>query len=513
MTPFKIFLPDSLRIGLPLLLALFLFGCGTGKYNEDGQFDTAFGSRLFEKSFDLIDAYHIDPPTTRELALAGIENLSTLDPDLESEATDNSILFSYNGEELFILSTPEGNDHGAWARLTSSAIRTIQQQSGDLSRLKNGAIYQAVLDGMMGELDRFSRYSNPEQVESYRQRRDGYEGIGITIITDEQGVRILSVFETGPAFNAGLKPNDLITFIDGQSVEGLGDAEIVRKITGPRGTKVQLTIVRNISQPDEEHFTQYITRRFVHTQTVHLDKRESLAFIRIDNFTSRETFDDLERILESLLETDTSGSEERLEGIVLDLRNNGGGLVSMAVQIADLFLEKGIILDTDGRHERSIEQYKAEKGDILDGLPIVVLVNGNSASASEILVAALKYNHRAVIIGSKSFGKGSVQKPSSLPNGGEMALTWSLFYAPSGQLIHELGISPDICSSRPDFTVQEDWSPEQIRAYLKELRIRHFQGLSKNEEQDCPKSFESSLTDEKLAEVIIGNKELFDAFR
>ncbi len=372
---------------------LFLFGCAGGQYEENGFFDKDSGNRLFEKNFDLIARYHIAPPPTRNLALAGIENLTTLDPDIGIVLRSDSVLLSHSGQDLFLLSLPTGNDHGAWARLTSSVVTVIQQATQHLERLRNGVIYQAVLDGMMGELDRFSRYANPEEVEKARSKRDGYEGIGITLIADKDGARILSVFAGGPAEESGLKAGDKIIQINAESVAGLGDFELIEKITGPTGTRVKLTVEKRTG----EILTTSVIRRFVEIQTVYAKKRGSVGVIRIDSFANRNVSDDFEDALDDLI-------EDGLQGLILDLRDNGGGLVSMATRIADLFLERNkTILVTEGRHKRSSEHYTAGNGDILKGLPLVVLINGNSASSAEILTAALKYNHRAIVVGRPVF--------------------------------------------------------------------------------------------------------------
>lgn len=464
---------------------LFLFGCAGGQYEENGFFDKDSGNRLFEKNFDLIARYHIAPPPTRALALAGIENLTTLDPDIGIVLRGDSVLLSHSGQDLFLLSLPTGNDHGAWARLTSSVVTVIQQETQHLERLRNGVIYQAVLDGMMSELDRFSRYANPEEVEKARSKRDGYEGIGITLIADKDGVRIRSVFSGGPAEESGLKAGDKIVQINAEPVAGLSESELIEKITGPAGTGVKLTV----QEQNGETLTISVVRRFVEIQTIYTKKHGSIGLIRIDSFANRSVSNDFEDALDDFI-------EGGLKGLIIDLRDNGGGLVSMATQIADLFLERNkVILVTEGRHNRSSEHYTARNGDILKGLPLVVLINGNSASSAEILTAALKYNHRAVVVGSRSFGKGSVQKPFSLPNGGEVSLTWSLFYTPSGQPIHEQGVVPTICTARRGFDP----------IFIKQGKL--------NKQKDCSQAIGSSVHDEGIARIIVQDPVLFNRLR
>ena len=473
------------RLAVLVAWGLFLFGCAGGQYEENGFFDKDSGNRLFEKNFELIARYHIAPPPTRNLALAGIENLTTLDPDIGISLRRDSVLLSHGGQDLFLLSLPAGNDHGAWARLTSSIITVIQQETQHLERLRNGAIYQAVLDGMMGELDRFSRYANPEEIEKARNKRDGYEGIGITLIADKDSARILSVFSGGPAEESGLKAGDKIIQINAESVVGLSESELIEKITGPADTAVELTVQKRTG----ETLTISVVRRFVEIQTIYAQKRESIGLIRIDSFVNRNVSNDFEDALDDLV-------EGGLKGLIIDLRDNGGGLVSMATQIADIFLERNkTILVTEGRHKRSSEHYTAGNGDILKGLPLVVLINGNSASAAEILTAALKYNRRAVVVGSRSFGKGSVQKPFSLPNGGEVSLTWSLFYTPSGQPIHEQGVAPTICTAQNGFD----------STHLKQGQF--------NKPKDCPQAIESSVHDEDTARIIVQDPVLFNRLR
>ena len=249
-------------------------------------------------------------------------------------------------------------------------------------------------------------------------------------------VKVVSPIDDTPAARGGLKPGDFITHIDGEAVAGLSLNEAVERMRGPVNSDIKLTIRREGRDP----FEVKLTRAIVKIQSVksHLDGSD-IGYIRITSF-NEQTDSGLQSAMKSL----KSQAGDKLAGIVLDLRNNPGGLLDQAIAVSDDFLEQGEIVSTRGRHPEDGARYNARAGDITNGLPMVVLINGGSASASEIVAGALQDHHRAVLLGTKSFGKGSVQTIVQLPGHGAMRLTTARYYTPSGRSIQAKGIEPDI---------------------------------------------------------------------
>jgi len=294
--------------------------------------------------------------------------------------------------------------------------------------------------GMLSGLDPHSAYLDPKEFQDLSIATSGkFFGLGIEVQMQDGFVRVVSPIDDTPAFKAGIQPGDLIIQIDETAVKGLTLAEAVDKMRGEAGTKVTLTIVRqNASAP----VVVTITRAEIKVASVKSRMLESgLAYVRISSFNV-ETGETLEREIEKLKK---ESKDAGIKGLVLDLRNNPGGVLDAAVKVSDAFLEKGPVVSIKGRELSSTREFMARPGDVLDGAPIVVMVNGGSASASEIVAGALQDQKRAVVVGSKSFGKGSVQ--TIVPLGDREAaikLTTARYYTPSGRSIQGEGIEPDI---------------------------------------------------------------------
>ncbi|MBL0318017.1 MAG: S41 family peptidase [Alphaproteobacteria bacterium] len=299
-------------------------------------------------------------------------------------------------------------------------------------------LIESAINGMLTSLDPHSGYLDKKAFDDIRvQTRGEFGGLGIEVTMDKGLVKVVSPIDDTPAYNAGIKAGDFISHIDGQAVLGLTLNEAVEKMRGPVKTKVKLTILReNESEPMEV----ILQREVIHIKSVKSHAEGDIGYVRITSF-SEQTFDGLKHDLDKLNKDIGQG---KMKGLVLDLRNNPGGLLDQAIAVSDAFLDAGEIVSTRGRTKESIKRFNAHKGDLINGLPMVVLINQGSASASEIVSGALQDHKRAVVMGTKSFGKGSVQTVIPLTGDSAMRLTTSRYYTPSGRSIQAEGIKPDI---------------------------------------------------------------------
>ena len=298
-------------------------------------------------------------------------------------------------------------------------------------------LIESAIKGMLAALDPHSGYLNAKSYQEMQvQTRGEFGGLGIEVTMENGFVRVISPIEDTPAHRAGIAAGDLITHIDGDAVQGLALSEAVEKMRGPIDSTVTLTVARpDVDQP----FDVDITRAVITVQSVRFRTEGDAAYIRISSFTEQTT-SGLERAMNRLDEQ----LGDAMTGVILDLRGNPGGLLDQAVKVSDAFLDQGEIVSTRGRRSGDSQRFNARRGDITKGKPLVILIDGGSASASEIVAGALQDHGRAVILGTKSFGKGSVQTIIPLAGQGAMRLTTSLYYTPSGRSIQAKGIDPDI---------------------------------------------------------------------
>jgi carboxyl-terminal processing protease len=303
--------------------------------------------------------------------------------------------------------------------------------------VSDDSLVESAINGMLTSLDPHSNYLNPKNFNDMKvQTRGEFGGLGIEVSMENGLVKVVSPIDDTPAARAGLKPGDLITHLDGDPVQGMTLPEAVEKMRGPVSSEIKLTIRREGKEP----FDVKLTRATIKIQSVrsHLEG-DNIAYIRITTF-NEQTDVGLNNAMKNLKQQ----AGGKLLGVVLDLRNDPGGLLDQAVAVSDAFLEKGEIVSTRGRRSEDAQRYNARPGDIAAGLPVAVLINGGSASASEIVAGALQDHHRAILLGTRSFGKGSVQTIIPLPGHGAMRLTTARYYTPSGRSIQAKGIDPDV---------------------------------------------------------------------
>ena len=305
-------------------------------------------------------------------------------------------------------------------------------------------LIEAAIDGMLTSLDPHSSYLSADDAAKMKvQTRGEFGGLGIEVTQQEGFVKVVSPIDGTPADAAGMEAGDFITHVDGQSLLGLTLDEAVGMMRGPVGSEIIITVVR---EGEDEPFDVSIIRDTIKLTAVRARTEGDTVVLRITTFND-QTYPNLVDGLEKQVEE--AGGMENINGIVLDLRNNPGGLLNQAIRVSDAFLEKGEIVSTRGRYSRDSERYNAKAGDLANGKPIVVLINGGSASASEIVAGALQDHRRAIVVGTRSFGKGSVQTVMPLRGEGAMRLTTSRYYTPSGRSIQALGVSPNIIVEQP----------------------------------------------------------------
>ncbi|MDC0564903.1 S41 family peptidase [Amylibacter sp.] len=350
-------------------------------------------------------------------------------------------------------------------RIRSSYVEEIDEEK----------LIESAISGMLTSLDPHSSYMAPEDFSTMQvQTRGEFGGLGIEVTQENGFVKVVSPIDDTPADKAGVEAGDFITKVDGESTLGKTLDEAVDKMRGPVGSEIIITIVR---EGLDEPFDISIIRDTIEIKAVKARTEGKTIVLRVSSFTSK-TYPNLKDSLEK--EIKSSGGLENINGVVVDLRNNPGGLLNQAIRVSDAFLNSGEIVSTRGRGTRDSERYNATPGDLTNGKPVVVLINGGSASASEIVAGALQDHQRAIIVGTKSFGKGSVQTIIPLSSdGAAMRLTTARYYTPSGRSIQSLGVSPDI---------------------LVEQRIRSVEEPEKQNFQRFESDLENSLSNDSLTE-------------
>lgn len=348
-------------------------------------------------------------------------------------------------------------------------------------------LIESAINGMLTSLDPHSSYLDADDFSYMSEQTKGkFGGLGIEVTMDNGLVLVVSPIDDTPAYKAGIKAGDYITHIDGETVIGMNLNDAVSKMRGKIGTKVKLSIRR----ANEKPFEVTLKREEIKIQSVKTEiKNEDVLYIRISSFAEEN-----DKEIAKAISDAKKKLKDGLAGIVIDVRNNPGGLLDQAITVSDLFLDKGEIVSTRSRNEEDTVKYTAEPGDIAKDLPIVVIINEGSASASEILAGALQDHHRAIVIGEKSFGKGSVQTVIPLGEYGAMRITTARYYTPSGRSIQAKGIEPDI--------VVKPAKVELLESYGLNITEADLQGALKNEEDGNKKNNKENKDDnaEKISD-------------
>jgi len=406
---------------------------------DDTEFRVNSAHRVFAIGYRVVADRYIEPVTAESLAMDGLRGLGALDPALTVNRDGDTVVLSSAGVGLARHAAPEADDSHAWAALT--ARMSVSSRAVSLAVAEAGAerLYEGVFDGALANLDTFSRYAGAEEARRDRARRDGYGGIGLSLKFVGGTALVTRLIAEGPAALAGIKAGDRITHVDGAPVSGLDTEAVAGRLRGKPGTQV-LLVVERLGRADP--WSVRLERSHIVPDTVERRRFGDVLYIAVKGF-NQDTAGNVAAALHAEIDNGPSPPT----GLVLDMRGNPGGLLKQAVEVADLFLDSGRIVATRGRHPDSLQVYDAGGRDLTDGLPLVVMVDGRSASAAEIVAAALQDRGRAIVVGTSSFGKGTVQTVVPLPNDGEITLTWSRLVPPSGYVLHGRGVLPAVCTS------------------------------------------------------------------
>ena len=360
-------------------------------------------------------------------------------------------------------------------------------------------LIEAAINGMLTSLDPHSSYLSPDDAKEMRfQTRGEFGGLGIEVTQQDGFVKVVSPMDDTPADQAGIESGDFITHVDGETVLGLTLGEAVDLMRGPVGSEIVITVVR---EGEDEPFDVTIVRDTIKLKAVRVRSEGKSIIVRVTTFND-QTYDNLAEGIAKHIEE--AGGIDNVDGFVLDLRNNPGGLLSQAIKVSDAFLEKGEIVSTRGRDPEDGDRYNASPDDLAQGKSIVVLINGGSASASEIVAGALQDHKRAVVVGTKSFGKGSVQTVMPLRDSAAMRLTTARYYTPSGRSIQALGVSPDIVVEQPRTSSKEEKEEENTaRSRRNEADLRGSldnDSLSEEEREQIEADREAAIKSAELRE-------------
>ncbi|MDA0702326.1 MAG: S41 family peptidase [Proteobacteria bacterium] len=498
--------PARLSAYAAIGLALLLSGCVSQRVS--GTSFEADTKLVFSKGYGDIAERYIEDVPVGDIAFDGLRGITDIDSALLVKRDGGQVQLANAAGPIGSFTAPGQRDVNGWAQLTSAALSASRAASRELSEAEPERIYEAVFDEALSGLDGFTRYSSARDADEERARRTGFGGVGIRIKMDGEKPVVMSIIEDTPAEAAGLLPEDVITHVNGFPITGRDLADIVDRLRGPIDTHVDLTVTRPST---DASLTFAIKRQRIIPPSVVARQDGDYLYVAISHF-NQDTAHQLDKAITEL----RSAMGSRLKGLVLDMRDNPGGLLDQAVEVADMFLDSGTILSTQGRHFDSFQSYEAEQGDIVRGIPIAILVNGNTASASEVVAAALQDHDRAIIIGTTSYGKGTVQTVIRMPNEGELILTWSRIHAPSGYTLHRLGVMPAVCTSGMTEGAGQVISRVRRREAEQADLMRKWRAVSVPDKQEadalrasCPPHGEAKEVDLDVAERVLADSALY----
>jgi len=396
--------------------------------------------RVVLQAYRVIGDRHLNEPDFRRMVQETYKGFATSDPALSLQPGDRAFTLMREGHEVISRPTPvDPSDGRAWGGMLAELFAASIDASPVLQQTERGVLIKGAMTATTKQLDKNSRYADPEEARDNRFQRDGGGGIGITVErTDDKRILIRAVQDGSPAAKSGVQAGDQIVAVDGDLMleKTLGD--VVHKLRGSVGQPVILTVLRD----QNRQLAIEMRRSRIIPTTVTYERKDNVALIHLTGFNSATT-----ETLSNALDRARSEIGRDLQGVILDMRSNRGGLLDQAQSVAEAFIGDGVIFSTQGRHPDSQRTYRSASRRTAE-LPVVVLVNGNSASAAEIVAAALQDRGRAAVVGTTSYGKGTVQTVIRLPNEGELVLTWSRLVAPSGYSWNEQGVMPNVCTAK-----------------------------------------------------------------
>jgi carboxyl-terminal processing protease len=439
-----------LRLAVPrgaaaLIAASLVVSCATSSEPSQTQGRAASAAdvnieRVVLQAYRAIGDRHLYEPNFRALSADTYRGFASPDSALSLETSDQHYTVRHDGREVISRPTPsDPTDGRAWGAMLAELMAGSMDASPVLKQTDRQVLIRDALTATTRDLDRNTRYADPEEARDNRFQRDGGGGVGITVERfEDKRIMIRAVQPGAPAAKAGIEVGDQILAIDGESMVNRTLGDVVERLRGGVGAPVVITVLRN----GGTEYALSMKRAKIIPTTVTYERRGDVALIHLTAFNSATTEN-----LKAAMDKANADIGPAMAGVIIDMRSNRGGLLDQAQTVSEMFIGDGTIFSTAGRHPDSRRVYRSSGSKATD-LPIVVLMNGGSASAAEIVAAALQDRGRALIVGSTSYGKGTVQTVVRLSNEGELILTWSRLQAPSGYTWNELGVLPNVCTSK-----------------------------------------------------------------
>jgi carboxyl-terminal processing protease len=416
---------------------LFVIARAQAETLPNGGFDSARLTSVYSEALTFIGPRILDPVPVPQLTVWGLQGLTALDPNLLIITRDTRLQLLRQDRIVLDVPVPKDDAPASWAKAATALTAASFPVSAPVRRAGTQGVMQAFFDEMFSHLDPYSRYVPPVEADVDRARRAGRAGLGLVVGQRGALIEVRSVVRDSPAAIAGIRPGDILAAIDDQRTQDQDPATIAALLLGPEGSAVTLSWRGRDGRTRDAQ----LVRVMVPPETVFAQRFADVLVLRITSF-SNSTASHL-----ALSVQDALSEPHRVDGIVLDLRDNRGGLLRQAVTAADAFLPAGVVATTVGRDPDSMNIWHSAEGELAENVPLIILVNGRTASAAEILAAALADRGRAVVVGSETVGKGMVQTIDPLPDGGELFVTWSQTLAPLGWPIQGVGILPQVCTS------------------------------------------------------------------
>jgi carboxyl-terminal processing protease len=469
-----------IRRGFGASLLLALAACATSDVASRQE------AQLFGEVYADVVHYHMTATTPERLSLAALGGIARFDPAFTVAEAKGEVVLS-DGSDVARQAAPPAGDAAAWGVLTARMLSKARERSPMFAGIAPDIADERVIDTALRTLDRFSRYVRPDIAREHRAERDGFVGVGVRLAFDGGKVRVAAVMPETPASEAGVQAADRVIAIDGTALASLTEKAVQQRLDGPKDSPVALEIAR---AGCDGHLNFVMRRELIFRPTVTLETHDGIAWLRVEGFNQRTG-----RSAARLLRQAHQELGPAFRGIVLDLRGNPGGLLDQAVDLASIFLDGVPVSTTVGRVPESHQSFDAPLEGAAERAPLVVLIDGATASSSEIVAAALQDEGRAVVVGSASFGKGTVQTVLRTANGGELTVTWAELFAPKGYALNHHGVVPTVCAAEPNLPASKLRPP---REQLDESGWERLRAL-------CPAANETGDDEDKLAESLLAD--------